>query len=629
MANIDRFWEATIEEATGKQTAPDLSQEIFAEISARATNQPIAETPKRKSGFVYFARTTAIAASLFLIAWISGVLDLNPGGDSSEVTQNYIASPDADVAQHEEYLELKRGWMLVTTGTPDVRCQSSSLTGVDGKVLLFVGSMPSREEFDSVSKWLTHNDLETEMTINPKKWVIGAALSALVLTGSALFDGNKIVAQEVEKKQQIQVWHNVKSVMEIEKLPKTATSVRLSGVQGAHLEFLINHKQIERLDIRNISGLRPAHLESLSSFPNLAYLNMKGANWNGHIDYRPLSKLKNLSGLTLDYPDLWEEGDDDSGTMRQARFESDFYRPLSELAARDVELSITHGARAEGKSLATLLSRVDSIKSLDLYRNNRLTDADFKAIAASESIIELNVSRVSGLSELGLAFLARANRLTSLTLDHESTPAVCYQIGKMTSLTSLDWDPSWRSVKDNQDLVASALSKLKALRSLKITADVLLFAFEKSDGFRLNYLEITSGWRDVSKDLQALSIAASISEHVNRNIDTGLLLKGPEGRWGVTKSGGKEIEIKPFKMLKKTERLKTLELGVELYSRSKDSPLNKDEDLELPGLAAILDSFPSLSKLIFNYSFHVDSFNAAVNRLAKARNISVVFNELD
>src|SRR5690606_37387024 len=114
--------------------------------------------------------------------------------------------PGAEYEYKDGIIELKSGWLLVTTGAPTVFCEGSELSKVDGRVLVHAGSMPTGAQAESVADWLNANGLEQAMIMEAKRWVQGVGLAALVLSGSALLDGNRIEAQEVGEPAEAPDW---------------------------------------------------------------------------------------------------------------------------------------------------------------------------------------------------------------------------------------------------------------------------------------------------------------------------------------------------------------------------------------------------------------------------------------
>lgn len=436
MSNDERFWEAAIAESVRQTPPPDVTGQVLA---ALADDKP-AHTPPEEvkpdgrvlRAVVRIGAEVAIAAGvMFAIGWLTGIVQF--GGketaDPEDLTEplQYAASPDAVVTEHETYIELEQGWLLVTTGSPEVRRKDSKLTDVQGRVLLHAGASPTREQIENITPWLNANQLETNMIHQPKHWIATATLAALVLSGSAILDGQRIEAQDEAPTTEPE-WHTVRSVMDIQQLPDNAAYIRGEGLKGAHLEFLADHAGILGLDLRNVDEVNRINAAHLSGMKQLRYLDLRGAKWVGGPEYEGLEGLSNLQTLKVDY--------DDWGGM------------LDDVVESGAQVSID-GFNGSQHALENLIEDVPTLFEIQLaqrYRTKSSTgrksptytsfDAHLKVLSGHNSLESLDVQGVS-VTELGLAYLAKSNRLRRLALNINLRDDYLFQIRAMTNLRSL------------------------------------------------------------------------------------------------------------------------------------------------------------------------------------------------
>jgi hypothetical protein len=145
---------------------------------------------------------------------------------------------------------------------------------------------------------------------------------------------------------------------------------------------------------------------------------------------------------------------------------------LSNLSDRGV--LITLGALSEigGPQLARIASNIETLRELSLRDNTNVTDADMKSLADHKSLRALDLINCVGVTELGLAYFARQNRLSSLKLNPEMTDAIVYQLTRMTNLESLEmpngfWQHGFNSDEEIGPKLQAVFEKLATLQKLK------------------------------------------------------------------------------------------------------------------------------------------------------------------
>lgn len=462
-----KFWDAAITEAATRRRPPDQADQILMRLQIPDLGPPKSERKARVFKLRRVLEVGAAAAALIAIGILTGLIPL--GGDSPDKglgpepePSMIAAAPGTEFETHEHHVELKDGWLLVTTGAPDVHCEGSTLTNVDGRVLVHAGSMPTGAQAKSVADWLKANELEQEMIGNSKRWITTATLAVLVLAGSAQLDGQRIEAEEEAPVATPVPWYPVQSVMDIETLPKDVRWVDISELKAAHLEFVSKHPHVVGINARYLKYLEGSHLDALVKMENLEYLDISGVSWSGEIDYRPLKALTSLKELVIDYT---PNGDPDADNYHVV----ETLKHLMEQGTR-VYLGNMHlGTEA----LLNLLDEVPGITDLDLTLSTAVNNpAVLKRLAEVASLKSLTLFT----DDLGLAYLAKSPSLESLTVTSMVTEAILYQLGKFQGLKTLEIVHANAVVSKKGPLIergalgseVSHLDQLSNLRTLKI-----------------------------------------------------------------------------------------------------------------------------------------------------------------
>lgn len=309
------------------------------------------------------------------------------------------------------------------------------------------------------------------MIMQVKRWVQGAGMAALVLTGSAMLDGQRIQSQEEVKIEQPR-WYTVRTVMDIDKLPEDAKWVRGENVSGAHLEFLAKRQSVEAVDFSRCEDLRADHIRTLSAMKNLKFLELRGAEWGESPDYSALTSLKALKELAVDYVPRWSAWDLSTANKNwDAGF--NVTDSLRDLSARGVLVTLGNLDEISGKTLATIAENVTTLRELNLEGNSQINDADLKVLASHPALERLNLEECYEITELGLAYLAERNRLRSLRVSMEISEPIVYQLGRMTNLERLEvpWglnlNGGYGDEENYGELLRKALTQLSGLKNLK------------------------------------------------------------------------------------------------------------------------------------------------------------------
>ncbi|MBZ0136772.1 MAG: hypothetical protein K8I27_10405 [Planctomycetes bacterium] len=465
MINEERFWETSIAEAVSDRTPPDVTARVFAELAGEVQAP---ETRKRPRLSRLALELVAVAAVVVAIGLATGILKL-PGkdADGGELLppKEVAAAPGAEYAYKEGIFELKSGWMLVTTGAPTVVCEGSELTKVDGRVLIHAGSMPPGERPEPVNNWLNANSVETDMVNNFKHWVKGVGLAALVLSGSAILDGQEVKAPEPEP-QSTAEWHVVRSVMDIDNLPAGAKYVNADGESAALLDFLAEVESIEAISLRGAIGIRPDHLESLKALKSLKWLDIRGALWEPQAD-DTFDASTDLSIAALEaMPALTRVGADLIPVVlgiQQDDVPLDATLPvLTRLSAKGVAIELGSWNPDSLELLGRVLKQLPTLSGIEI---SYATKGEMKLLAAHENLRRLRLTDYSA-GDIGLAYVARNITLDELSL-HASNITLdeIHQVSRMSSLRLLHLNGE---LAGSPDRCFETLAGMKQLRELEL-----------------------------------------------------------------------------------------------------------------------------------------------------------------
>jgi hypothetical protein len=402
MQNEDRFWEASIAEAVTGHEPPDLSFEILSRLNTAAPR------PRVWRYVVEFAAAAVVALAIGLF---TGLIPL-PGSDTEpepDPAALWASAPGSRVAETPEGLELEAGWLLLRPGAPDVRRGAGSLSRIEGVALVRAGEPPTEEEFSEITVWLHHNGLEEDMW-KAKQWATGLTLAVLMLSGTAVLDGQQVEAPEGEPAAAPE-WHAVRSIMDIDNLPKGVTHVNADGVSCEILAFLVEIPTLQGISLREGQDLRVEHLESLTVLQNLSYLDLRGAEWTtdvDRIDYKPILELPNLKTVGLDPDNPWQLLDD---VMPE----------LSALSERGIEILLGEfdfgGSRfVESEGLKGMfLEHVPQLKTVTALHLANADNDVLQAVSHLESVTSLTLEALQA-NEFGIAHLGRRARLEHLAI---------------------------------------------------------------------------------------------------------------------------------------------------------------------------------------------------------------------
>jgi hypothetical protein len=460
----DALIERDLEVLLRGESAPDLTPETL-QRAGQQEDKPAQVPRARKWSGVSRRRFAEAALVALAVALIALVVARPTQAPRDEPEQLWVAGPESVVVETESGLLLERGWLLLLPGAPDVTSGESSLTKIRGWALAHAQGRPSEEDWQSIQTWLYRNQVEEEM-LKGKNWAQGLAMAVLLFAGTAVLDGQEVEAPEApdapenEEAPAEPAWHVVRSVMDIENLPADARYVDCSQLQGAHLEFLVRHKQMEGLSLSGIEGLHPQHIAALAALESLSYLNLQDSGWVDEVDYRPLTQLKALRTLKIDFIPQHEKGGMQPAQRAQRANTSNV---VGELSDAGVEIHLKGMQEVTTNMLVYLIRRASGVVEMDLT-GAHISDADMKVVAELERLQSLTAPQIG---ELGLAFLAAKNRLRALHVDVFVTRPVLHQLVRMTNLEELT-TLRFYDYEDEYVPAAEAIEALTVMKNLRV-----------------------------------------------------------------------------------------------------------------------------------------------------------------
>jgi hypothetical protein len=413
MTGIDeKFWDAAITEAATNRRPPDQVHDIMLRLQVPELDQPAVDgrpTARRVFRLRRVLEFAAAAALLLAIGVATGLIPLGPEqhvDDPAAVPREVASAPGTEFERLEDHIELKHGWLLVTTGTPDVHCNGSVLSQVDGRVLVHASGVPSRGQAEAVTGWLEANRLELEMVGGMKNWARGTTLAALVLSGSAMLDGQKIEGPKPEATATTE-WQVVRSVMDIDNLPKGTRFVNADGLNAAHLDFLAEVPTLEAISMRWAVDLRLDHLQSLKALKKLEWLDIRGAWWRDRVvSPEGLAELPALRRLGADLVPYGLSSNEFSYT--------DVTLPvLKDLAGRGVEIELGEWDPPSQDALKEVLDALPTLRGIVISQADA---GEMKMLAAHKNLRSIELEQYNG-DQIGLAYLARKATLEELSIE--------------------------------------------------------------------------------------------------------------------------------------------------------------------------------------------------------------------
>ena len=342
---------------------------------------------------------------------------------------------------------------------------------------------------------------------------------------------------------------------------------------------------------------------------NLRLLDLRNAVWDGTPNYINFKNLTQLEELAVDYlpripsyiagqwpPDDWE-------------WSFEVLSSLYILANSGVRITLDNLSGIESGHLANIVDRISTVRDLNLRGNGEINDADMKALAGCEALESLNIDACNGIGELGLAYLADANRLKVLTTSVVPKGANLHQLIKMTSLDSLTltklMEGAWEEGSDELSEVLSRLGEMEHLRVLGVAvhSEFSPEAFKVLKNLaRLETLNLTVG---SGRNKWEAFIAALETAHYVPVKKLVLVVNPVFGKLeldGMQQDLAKKIRS-VVDNFKGSESIESLELYTDGFSRMAEAD-------EKPEFVALLAKFPNLKTIRLHTEYSEDIDNA-------------------
>ncbi|MCK6440289.1 MAG: hypothetical protein L6Q71_08835 [Planctomycetes bacterium] len=197
----DRLVETDLEETLGGIAAPDLKDAILRR-AGDASEAPVHELrPKVKRGGSWVGTSIAAASIVIGFALIAFGPDNGINHPHKDSGSTYELGEGADVVNVNDELELRDGWVLLSSGAPRLRSPGVNLSDVNGRVLIKCGGIPTAEELAALRQSMNQlkNQLKKDEEImlqDMKRWMTVGGAAVCMLSGTAALNNVTIAAQD-------------------------------------------------------------------------------------------------------------------------------------------------------------------------------------------------------------------------------------------------------------------------------------------------------------------------------------------------------------------------------------------------------------------------------------------------
>ncbi len=195
MNYADTLIELDLQELLGGHKPPDLIEQTLARLTLPDTSDATAESrtePAPRGRLITpwrLLQAASVVLAIGLMAWLLVRPDALPEG--------VTASDGASWRVRADHVEITDGWYLLANGAPELRAGGGRVSDMDGRAVAGIG-IPGNGMLDSLADQLELSATENEMLIDKKRWLTAGSLALCLFTGSAMFNGERVTAQQHE-----------------------------------------------------------------------------------------------------------------------------------------------------------------------------------------------------------------------------------------------------------------------------------------------------------------------------------------------------------------------------------------------------------------------------------------------
>ncbi|MCC6573760.1 MAG: hypothetical protein IT462_08210 [Planctomycetes bacterium] len=467
----EKLVDADLREVLGASAAPDLIDRTLRRIQqprqpeqapSRLEAAPAvgrrAIAPRRWARVRYAVEALVLMAAVGLSAWV--MLAPKSPGEVSHVDGGKVvpasmsAGPEAEFDRDADAILVKRGWFLIAAGAPTVKSPGVEIRQVDGTLLLRVGTSPREDEFNNpdVLAWFTRNKLELAMIKTFKRWMQVGGTALVLLSGSALVNGERVEAEKVALVEVTKV-AKVTSIKDIESIPAGVTEVRGQDLTDGHLESLGRVASLRRVDLSGCERITDRGIELLAANKELTALDI---HYCGRLTSASLSAIRQL-------PKLIELTANMTLLLKVSDLEEPAKRPFAGLSQLTVVFDDKGGNQFwtddDVEELAGWLPNLTAVEAGGV--TTHIGDIGLRALSKLASLQSLNFNLSPEMSDAGFSYLKSCPKLTTLAVSGELQDAMVEQIGGIASLEVL-------VLSFSQHFDVAPLTRLKNLRRLHV-----------------------------------------------------------------------------------------------------------------------------------------------------------------
>lgn len=292
-----RFWDSLMEEVLRKESPPNLSEEILARLTPSLTKSEavapeisparLQESRGSRRRWVQRSVELAFAAGIVgVVIWLAAGLSHRPETPSLQrdlplghsPAPGAYAAPGCRYALLDNGIHLWSGWLVVEAveGGQPLRFDGYEMSVQKGRVLVYTGSPPLREELDKVMDWLREQGIPPETVSEQAGWKQAGGVSYIELSASTVVSIHEAeIEHEVEDRSPPLNWVTVASGDEIRALPPGTDRLAARGLRDEDIPLLCEIKGLQELDLSYCFDLTPDGIGRLESCRELRALSLR------------------------------------------------------------------------------------------------------------------------------------------------------------------------------------------------------------------------------------------------------------------------------------------------------------------------------------------------------------------